>query len=141
MRHLTSSILLLMVLAGCTGQGIEVSDARIGEPTGPNAALYFTASGPEDMLVGASTDVASRIELHETIMSDEGTMLMSPVESLALGPDDPLVLEPGGYHLMLVDADRLEIGDQIEVVLTWVTAGEMTITADVVAPNETTADQ
>src|SRR5690606_23479505 len=75
---------LVLIAAGCTSSGsIEVSEARIGQPTGPNAALYLTATsgGEEDSLIAATSEVAERVELHETAMTAEGTMTMEPVES------------------------------------------------------------
>lgn len=132
-----------LLLAACSGGGgPEISDARLGQPTGPNAAVYFTATGggDADRLVGATTDVAGSVQIHETTMGDDGTMSMQPVGGLDLPADGALVLEPGGYHLMLLDADRLEIGDTIEVILEWETAGEQTIEAEVVDPGDTMID-
>lgn len=116
----------------------EVSDARVGQPTGPNAALYFTVSGDEaDRLIGAETTAAVAVEVHETTTEDDGTMGMRAVESLDLPAGGSLVLEPGGFHLMLIDAERMEVGDVIAVTLTWENAGEMLIEAEVVDPADT----
>ena len=71
----TSSLVVLLTVAvavvacGDSGGGLEVTDSRIGVPTGPNAALYFTVvndSEEADALEGASTDVAGAVEIHET---------------------------------------------------------------------------
>jgi copper(I)-binding protein len=115
---------------------------RIGQPTGPNAALYFHADGygTADRLVAVTTDVASRVEIHETTMNDDGTMGMSPIDGLDLPADGELVLEPGGYHIMLIDVDRLEVGEMVEVVLDWEHAGAQSIEAEVVAPEDTMGD-
>ncbi|MGD2103116.1 MAG: copper chaperone PCu(A)C [Acidimicrobiia bacterium] len=132
-----------LLLAACGGSGgPEISDARLGQPTGPNAAVYFTATsgGDADRLVGATTDVAGSVQIHETMMGDDGTMSMQAVEALDLPADGTLVLEPGGYHLMLLGADRLEVGDTIEVTLEWETAGEQMIEAEVVDPGDTMTD-
>ena len=131
---------VLVALAACGGgdtRGIEVTDVRVGQPTGPNAALYLTASSDvPDLLIGAETDAAIEVEIHETIMGDDGTMGMQPVESLRVGEGEDLVLEPGGFHLMLLDVARLEVGDEIEVTLIWESEGEMTVTATVVEPED-----
>lgn len=120
----------------------EIADARIGQPTGPNAALYLTASGygTDDSLVGVSTDVAPTVEIHETTMGDDGTMGMQPVPELDLPAEGDLVLEPGGYHIMFIDVDRLDVGDTVEVTLEWENAGEQVITAEVVEPSDTMGD-
>ena len=130
-----------MAVVACgndTGQ-VTVTEVRIGQPTGPNAALYLTASadGRSDRLVGATTEVARSVEIHESTMGEDGTMGMSPVGALELPEDGSLVLEPGGLHLMLIDVERLEVGDVIEVALIWETSGEMTVGAQVVDPGDT----
>jgi len=135
----------LVLSAGCGGEpdGLQISDARVGAPTGPNAAMYFTARGADeaDTLRSASTDVATEIQIHETVISDEGTMSMRSVPRLELPAGGQLVLEPGGYHLMLVGVDELEVGDAISVTLTWEVAGEMTVEAEVVDPSDTMGEE
>ena len=118
---------------------VTVSDVRIGQPTGPNAALYLTASaeGQADRLLGAETDVARVVEIHESTTGDDGTVSMWPVDDVEIPPEGSLLLEPGGFHLMLVDVERLEVGDVVEVTLMWETAGEMTVDAQVVDPGDT----
>jgi len=131
----------LCTLVACAGGGgaPQVSDARVGQPTGPNAAMYFmtTGGGQADRLVGAYTDAADSVELHETTTSDTGTVGMQAVDALDLPADGTLVLEPGGYHLMLVGADAVEVGDEIEVTLTWEVAGAMSLDVEVVDPSDT----
>lgn len=130
---------ILIAACGGDGGGVTVTDARVGQPTGPNAAVYFTASsgGEADRLIGAATDAAASVELHETAMGDDGTMGMAPVDGLDLPAGGELVLEPGGYHLMMIDADRLEVGDTVEVTLTWESTGDMVLEAEVVEPSDT----
>ena len=65
---------------------------------------------------------------------------MRPVDGLDLPADDRLVLEPGGHHLMLVDVERVETRDEIDVTLIWENAGEWTIPVDVVAPADRIRD-
>jgi len=143
MRRVVATMAVVAVsLAACGGgsDGIVVTDARMGQPTGPNAAVYFTASNSgeqADRLIGASTDVATSVEIHESTMADDGTMGMQPVDGLDITPGGELTLEPGGYHLMLVDAERLDVGDMVEVTLNWEKAGEMTVDVEVVDPSET----
>jgi periplasmic copper chaperone A len=138
-------IAALTVAAGCGGgtDGLQISDARVGAPTGPNAAMYFTARGADeaDSLRSATTDVAGEIQIHETVVGDEGTMSMRPVPRLELAAGGQLVLEPGGYHLMLVDVEPLEVGDSISVTLTWEVAGEMIVEVEVVDPSDTMGEE
>jgi len=133
-----------VLVVGCAdGSGLQVTDARVGQPTGPNAALYFTVSGnggEADRLVSAHTEAAEAVGLHETTMGDDGSMRMRPVGALDLPADGTLILEPGGYHMMLINAARLEVGDTVDVTLVWETAGDMAIVAEVVEPGDTTGE-
>jgi hypothetical protein len=133
------TVLTMAVLVGCGAGGvIEVTNVRIGQPTGPNAALYLRATGgEEDRLVGARTDVAEAVVLHETVVDADGTTSMRPVDAIALDAAGSLMLEPAGYHLMLTGVDRLQVGDRVQVTLVWEQAGEMVVEAEVVAPGAT----
>jgi periplasmic copper chaperone A len=136
----TLSFALALAVAACGSSGTEVSEARLAQPTGPNAALYLVVStGADDALVAAATPVAARVELHETTMDEAGTMTMHPADSFPVAAGEPLTLEPGGRHLMLVDVDRLEVGDSVEVTLTFAEAGDVTLTVPVVAPGDVMA--
>lgn len=144
-RPLAAMAVLCVLVAACgDGDAVapEIIDARVGAPTGPNAALYFTAVGGQetDRLVGASSTVASGIQIHETTTGEDGTMGMRPLDGLDLPAGGTLVLEPGGFHLMLVDVERIETGDEVDVTLVWENGGEWTISADVIDPGDTLHD-
>lgn len=71
-------------------------------------------------LVAASSSVAARTELHEMAMVD-GEMLMRAVEDgIVLEPGRGKVLEPGGFHVMLMGLhDRLAPGDEVDLSLSF----------------------
>lgn len=125
-------------------------------------AVYMELTSADgDALVGASVsaDVAGTVEIHETVPADEasdstmadegmsgeegsdttgtteagmGAMTMQPIESLELPAGETVVLEPGGYHIMLIElVAPLESGEEIEVTLTFENGGERTITVPV----------
>lgn len=140
MKHRVMATVVVGAMAVACGEAAatpapEVSAARIGAPTGPNAALYLTATGGADVLVGATTPVADAVGLHETTMTSAGAMSMTELDSMDL--DGSLVLEPGGLHIMLLDVQPLRMGDTVEVTLRWDTAGEQEIEATVVDPADT----
>ena len=59
-------------------------------------------------------------------------MTMQPVDSIELPAGEEVSLEPGGYHIMLLDlVAPLEVGDTFDIVLTFENAGEVTVTAEV----------
>lgn len=136
--RLSGGVAVVLALLGACGSagGPEIVDARIGAPTGPNAALYFTAIGgdEDDRLLGARSTVASEVQIHETSTDEDGTLGMSPVAGLELPAGGTLVLEPGSLHMMLIEVERLSPGDEVDVTLVWENGGEWTIPAEVVDP-------
>jgi copper(I)-binding protein len=62
-------------------------------------------SNNEAVLIGASSSVSDRIEIHQHIMSD-GMMKMRHVEKLVLNAKEQVTLQPMGYHLMIFNVKR-----------------------------------
>jgi copper(I)-binding protein len=82
--------------------------------------------------VQVSPDIATTVELHETILDDNDVMQMRPVDSVVIPADGNTVLKPGGYHLMLLDVQRdLNPGDTVELTLTFESGIEMVVNAEV----------
>jgi copper(I)-binding protein len=172
---------------------IEITDAWARQsPMGTTAgAVYMNITAAEDdALVSASVpgDVAGTVEVHETVMAEEGmegesmegestettmaeggmdettdttmaeggmdettettmgegdmgegdmgddmgTMTMQEVESIELPAGETVELKPGGFHIMLLDlVEPLEVGDEIEVTLTFESGATQTVVAEV----------
>ena len=129
----------VLLLAGCgaaAGSGdVSVSDARVPVPAGANGAAYMTLTndGDEaDQLVGATTEVAETVEMHETT-TEGGSMSMQQVDGVEIPAGGEAVLEPGGLHLMLLGVTQeLVEGDTVDITLTFEDAGEQTVSAEVV---------
>lgn len=147
--------------AAAPADGIEVAAAwaRTSPAMTTRGAIYMeltNGTDADDALIGASVDasIAGTVELHETTSdggegmegedsgdgmeapdsTEEGTgmMSMSPVEEIAVPAGETVVLEPGGFHIMLLDlVEPLELGTTVEVTLTFAEAGEVVVTADV----------
>jgi hypothetical protein len=111
---------------------VHVADAWARSPSEDVGAVYFKAHNgaeEEDRLIGVSSPVAGRAEIHETVEQD-GEMVMQPVGSVAIGPDEEVSFEPGGYHIMLFDlTEPLEVDSTITVVLEFENAGQIPIEA------------
>jgi copper(I)-binding protein len=135
---------------------IEVDGAwaRTSPSMATAGAAYMTITNTGDVgdsLRGGSVDpsVAGSVELHQTVAAEGddsmttttgmggGTMTMVPVDEIIVSGGETVALEPGGYHLMLLDlVEPLEVGATVELTLTFERAGEIEVTADVrdVAP-------
>lgn len=101
------------------------------------AAVYMRLlnRGTEvDRLIAASSPVAEITELHETTMEND-VMRMGEVEALALPVGEWISIDPGGYHIMLVNLQHeLYEGGAIPLTLTFESGIEMTIAVPVYDP-------
>ena len=105
-----------------------------GMPTGV-AYLSITNRGRKpDTLIAARSPAAGRVEFHRTTL--EGGMAMMRAErSVTVAPGSTVRAEPGGLHLMLVDLKApLVAGTTVPLVLTFESAGEVTVSLAVRAP-------
>lgn len=100
--------------------------------------LTVAGSGAADRLLSVSSEVADRVELHQS-MSDNGVMRMRPVQGLAVPANGKVTLSPGGYHLMLIGLHKdLNPGESFPVILTFQNSGNLTATATVRKPASAT---
>jgi hypothetical protein len=88
------------------------------------------SSGQEVTITAASTPSSSTMELHE-VVDNNGAMVMQPVAGgLQVPANGTLTLEPGGYHLMLMDVTQpIQAGDDVTFTLTCSDGGTTEITA------------
>lgn len=143
-RGASVALVLTVILAGCAAGSTPapsaapaapvVSGAWVRPPTGPNlpAAGYLTiSSSAGDALTAVSTTVASSVEMHETTTMS-GMTGMQPVSKIEVPAGGSVELKPGGYHLMLMGVNKtLNVGDTVELVLTFEKAGKVTVNAEV----------
>lgn len=118
------------------GSGIEITDAwaRPARENGVTAVYFRASNGSEaaDTLIALSSPVAGLSELHETYEREEGMMGMREAENPSFPGMSTVVLQPGGKHIMLMQLNKpLAEGDEIEVILEFAQAGEITLTVPV----------
>jgi copper(I)-binding protein len=99
---------------------VEVKNAWARAPVaGQSATGAFMQlrSAEGARIVGAASDVAGVVEIHEMKM-DGNVARMRAVPSLELPAGRQVELKPGGYHVMLMDLKRaLQPGEKITVEL------------------------
>ena len=79
-------------------------------------------------LLGASSDVAGVVEIHEMAM-EGNVMRMRPIRMLDLPSGGTVALKPGGHHIMLMDLKRpLAVGEKIKVELRLETRNKKLVT-------------
>ena len=117
--------------------GITLSNfqARASIGRTKNSGIYgeIRAVKP-DRLIGVSTSFASVAELHEHI-NDNGVMRMREVGGgLAINPGWPMIMKPGGYHIMLMGLhERLMAGKLIDLKLEFESGQILDISVPVVS--------
>ena len=89
-------------------------------PGAENGAGFGTLRNTSDeyiVIVAAYSDAAADVELHRHIHRD-GQMAMEQIEALSVPAGTEVRLQPGGYHLMLMQLHApLEPGQEYQVTL------------------------
>ena len=116
--------------------GMAINEAWIRPAAqGDNGAVYLTIYNPTsyaDVLVGVITDVAEAVQVHETIIAEDGMSHMEHMTHLPVPPNGIVVFEPGGKHLMLVNLKReLITGDSFLMKLSFQNSGDVLISVTV----------
>ena len=85
-----------------------------------------------DKLVGGSSPLGEKVEVHETA-TKAGVATMRPVSGgLPIPAGRTVTLEPGGYHIMIMGLNApLKAGDHVPMTLQFEKAGKVEITLDV----------
>ena len=112
---------------------IKIKDAWMRPSSEKMAtALYFVIENKTDTadtLYQVDSDLAERVEIHETY--SEGEMMgMRKVDFIVIEGNSSFELKPGAHHIMLMKLKKdINDGDEGEFVLHFKQAGEMQITA------------
>jgi len=143
---LLCSLLLALLLLGCGSGGAKSASARIGDltitdayipaPASPDvAAVYFTVKNngaKDDALVGATSPVAQSASLHNEMTMQGGSMMMMPLQEIAIPAHQTVSLRVGGMHLMLENLkQKLQKGQHVQVTLQFKNAGSLTLNVPV----------
>jgi copper(I)-binding protein len=117
--------------------GPTVTGAWIRPPQGADRPaggyLVITGGSTADALLSARTDAARMVEVHETTTDASGMSGMHPIPRLEIPAGGTVELKPGGYHLMLMQvvAGAIEVGETVQLELTFEHAGVVVVQAEV----------
>jgi len=126
MKIITHAICILIMqsflITAIADETIVVSDARVraGPPTAKVLAAYMKIMNKSDesrKLTAVSSSWFNKVEMHKTEIH-EGIMNMVLQKYLEIPAKGLLKLEPGGYHLMLMNLKSVpQEGEQVDMEL------------------------
>jgi copper(I)-binding protein len=107
----------LLAVAACitpaSAQQIKVGNLQIEHPwsratpagakVGAGYLVIKNIGTTPDRLVGGSTAVAAKVEIHEMTMKDNVATMRPMSGGLPIEPGKTVTFAPGSYHLMFVD--------------------------------------
>lgn len=122
---------------------VSAGFTRATLPGAPVAGGFLTlrneGSGA-DRLLGASADFAAEVQVHEMAMEGDVMKMRPLAEGLPLPPQQTVVLQPGGYHLMFLGLSKpLTQGETVQVTLRFEHAGTLRVPLQVLAPGAKSA--
>lgn len=153
LRLPAAALMLAMAVAGSAlAHGYKLGTLEIGHPwsraTAATAAtgaafMKITNTGAtSDRLIAARSPAAASVEIHEMKMDGTIMRMRKLEEGLAVPAGGTVVLEPGGYHLMLIGLkEPLKEGIRVPMTIVFEKAGELdvelAITATAATPGHT----
>lgn len=112
--------------------GVSVTDGWSRPAAqGGNGAGFLTivnVGQTADRLLSASSPVAGRVEIHESMIMGGRAMMHPRPEGAPVAPGARVEFKPGGWHLMLMGLKKpLKAGETVPVTLTFQKAGRVQV--------------
>jgi copper(I)-binding protein len=99
-----------------------------------NGAVYATLVNPgkePDALIAATSNAADAVELRQSFQAS-GKVKVRQVEKIDVPAGERVEMQPGGYHIMLLDLTReLKVGEVVDLTLQFQKAGKIAVAAQV----------
>ncbi|VCU58647.1 Copper metallochaperone, bacterial analog of Cox17 protein [Tritonibacter mobilis] len=120
---------------------LEISNpfSRATLPNAPVAGGFMTITNTgkaADRLIGAASDVAGHMEVHEMAMNGDVMQMRELKDGLEIPAGATVTLKPGSFHLMFMDLkEPLVEGETVSVTLTFEQAGDVTLPLSIGAIN------
>jgi copper(I)-binding protein len=144
---------LAVVLAVAIGSLAGPSTLRAQETATPaatpppeaTAPVYLTIANSgcmPDQLIEATTDVAERVEIDETVKGDDTVETRPLPDGITLLAGRTTTLEPGGDHLLLIGLrEELVAGDSFLLTLSFLYTGDVSVPVTVRDDDEPAANE
>ena len=147
MKRLLTLATALCLAAPALAHEVTVGDLQIIHASIPQPAENAMAAGgfmaivnngtEADRLIGVESDIAAKVETHESKVDENGVGTMQHVDFIDIPPGETVNLEHGGYHIMFMGLkETLVEGDMVKGVLIFEKAGRVEIEFMVDPPGE-----
>lgn len=143
MKRIAWTLLVGLLLAGCSGHSepasdaaaVHIRDAWVKAADGGMTAAFalLTNDGDREVrITSASTPAAARVELHEVVRSGGAQTMRPKTGGFVLAAHSDTELTPGGDHLMLMDlTGPVTPGSDVEITATFGDGSTLPVTAQV----------
>ena len=136
MRLFVVLLATILVACGSPKPPLVISDLEVTKPIPGRhmSAGFFTLTNNTDEVIsitGVDSPQFARVEIHETTMTD-GVSRMRKLDVLEVPAQSSVVLQRGGKHLMLIQAQ--DIGNS--VTLQFVSGDAPVLSVDYVFPRD-----
>jgi hypothetical protein len=136
-KGLIFAVMSFVLLACNSEQAIQIDEPWIREAP-PNARasggfmIIKNLSAQQQILNSVASSAFEKVEIHQTVAGEGGTMKMVPQPELVIEAKSQVVLKPGSYHLMLIGAKKpLKAGDEVNLTLKFANGDEIKLTAPI----------
>jgi len=147
-RRAAVGLACLVALYG--GAAAASSDISVSAPwtrpanaggMGVGYAMITNEGAEPDTLLGASSDAAESVQVHETTIDDKGVASMKKLDAIEIKPGKGIELKPAGMHVMFIGLKQpLAEGGVLKAKLKFKNAGDVDVDFAVRAAGPAAAD-
>jgi periplasmic copper chaperone A len=117
-------------------RSISVDDAWVRPALASgNSAAYLTITNDTEnpvTLTDITVDFAAMAQVHQTVVENDMAQMQPLENGLRIGTAETIRLQPGGYHIMLMDIQQaLNEGDIVSLTLTFDNGETLSIEAQI----------
>ncbi len=134
LKTVLSLLTALLSLTAFAAGHIHVQDPwiRAAPPTVKVLAAYMTIINTGEKarkLIRISSPAFTRIEIHQSVMKDDMAHMKHRTE-LTIPAQSAVALQPGGLHLMLMEAKKpYHAGDSLTLIMSFLDGEEISVVA------------
>ena len=131
-----TSLALMFGVSGCATNHLEISESWVrssdASVSGGMTGMFMEITNPTSTdvtLIGGTSD-SGMVEIHETVMSDDGMQMQEIDGGIDIASGETVLLQPGGFHVMVMGLNEdVLAGDELKVDLEFEGHPNISVTA------------